>query len=410
MFRWLIFIAIYLIVDFYAFQTVKTVSKNKIFLAFFWIISFIVLANFIYQFTFNFDKTNGLNTTTSYAIGFLLITFIPKIVLLFFALGEDVFRVPQAAFRWFREGNSADINYFSSRRKFISQLAMGVAAIPFAGLLYGIYKGKFNYKVLSYELVFEDLPDTFDNYKIVQISDIHSGSFEKGNIEKIKYGINLINKQNADVLVFTGDLVNNKAEEMLPWMDTFGSLKAKDGKFSVLGNHDYGDYIDWKNKEEKQQNLKALKDIHRQLGFNLLLNQNEAIVKNGQKLNIIGVENWGAGRFKKAGDLEKAVSGVASDAFKIVLSHDPSHWEQQIKDHKLHYHLTLSGHTHGMQFGIEIPGWLKWSPIKWRYKYWAGLYKEKGQYLNVNRGFGYLAYPGRAGIWPEITSITLKKA
>lgn len=410
MVRWLVFIVIYAFIDFYAFQVVKTASNNGIFLALFWVISLIVLINLVYQLVFNFNRSTGLNTAINYAIGFLLVTFIPKIVLLLFAFGEDVLRTPPAIIRWFAVDGSADSAYFASRQKFISQIAMGVAAIPFAGLLYGMYKGKFNYKVLSYDLTFDDLPNAFDNYKIVQISDIHSGSFEKNSEDKIQYGIDLINQQNADLLVFTGDLVNNKAEEMTPWLNTFKALKAKDGKFSILGNHDYGDYIHWENETAKHQNLEALKDVHKEIGFNLLLNENTAVKKNGEKLTVIGVENWGAGGFKKAGDLEKATQGIAKGDFKILLSHDPSHWQNEIKDHHLHYHLTLSGHTHGMQFGIEIPGWLKWSPVKWRYKYWAGIYEEKGQYLNVNRGFGYLAYPGRAGIWPEITSITLKKA
>ena len=197
---------------------------------------------------------------------------------------------------------------------------------------------------------------------------------------------------------------------MLPWQALFSTLAAPDGKYSVLGNHDYGDYVSWNSAQEKEENLESLKRIQKEMGFELLLNEHRYIEKDGQRLALVGVENWGKGGFKKAGDLNKAIHGLLPKDFKILLSHDPSHWEVEVKDHQEHFHLTLSGHTHGMQFGIEIPGWIKWSPVKWRYKYWAGIYESMGQYINVNRGFGFLGYPGRVGIWPEITVITLKKS
>jgi predicted MPP superfamily phosphohydrolase len=256
-------------------------------------------------------------------------------------------------------------------------------------------------------LHFEDLPDAFDGYKLTQISDVHSGSFD--NIDKVEYAIDLINEQQSDIILFTGDMVNNKAIEMEPYRDIFKKLKAKDGLYSVLGNHDYGDYVKWDSEEEKKQNLKDLKAIQKDIGFDLLLNENRFIDKDGQRIALVGVENWGKGGFKKAGDLKKASNLIDKDDFKILMSHDPSHWDAKVVNDDYHYHLTLSGHTHGMQFGIEIPGWFKWSPVKWRYKRWAGIYKELDQYINVNRGFGYLAFPGRVGIWPEITVIELKK-
>ena len=195
---------------------------------------------------------------------------------------------------------------------------------------------------------------------------------------------------------------------MLPWKSIFSKLSAKDGVFSVLGNHDYGDYLRWPSEEAKTKNFQDMLTLQKDLGFQLLLNESKFIEKDGARIAVIGVENWGKG-FKQKGDLKKATSQISKDDFKILLSHDPSHWQYEVIDDKLHYQLTLSGHTHGMQFGIEIPGVIKWSPIKWRYKYWAGLYQNAGQYLNVNRGFGFLAFPGRVGIWPEITVITLKK-
>ncbi len=407
MLRWLIFITVYLLIDIYAFQTFKTISKNKILYSLYWIISALVFANFLYQLSISFDRSIGLTPKTNQAIGLFLTLFVPKIVILLFVFGEDIFRTPQALYRLFTEGRSVEDNYFPSRRKFISQIALIAAAIPFSSLLYGMYKGKYNYKVLKYVLEYDDLPTAFDGYQITQISDIHSGSLD--NAKKIEYGVDLINQQKSDVILFTGDLVNNRADEMDQWIGTFKKLKAKDGKFSVLGNHDYGDYIDWKSNDAKVQNMKKLEDVHQQLGFDLLLNDNRTLEKNGEKIALVGVENWGAGGFKKAGDLQQATAGIKSEDFKILMSHDPSHWEQQVKNNDVHYHLTLSGHTHGMQFGIEIPGWIKWSPVKWRYKYWAGIYEEAGRYINVNRGFGFLAYPGRVGIWPEITVITLKK-
>lgn len=334
-----------------------------------------------------------------------LAIFVPKLLVIIFMFGEDIARVSVGLFSKF--GGSDDAFYLPSRRKFISTLALGVAALPFASLLYGMYRGKYNYKVLKYALEFEDLPEAFDGYTITQISDVHSGSFDNEN--KVAYGIDLINEQQSDIILFTGDLVNNKAEEMLPWKKHFAKLSAKDGVYSVLGNHDYGDYVEWSSPRAKAENLETLKAFQKEMGWNLLLNENVSLTKNGETIKLIGVENWGAGGFKKAGDLEKACAGVSKTDFKILMSHDPSHWKEQVKNDERHFHLTLSGHTHGMQFGIEIPGWFKWSPVKYRYENWAGIYEELGRYINVNRGFGFLAYPGRVGIWPEVTVIQLKK-
>ena len=334
----------------------------------------------------------------------LFVAIVPKLIILIVLFGEDVVRWIQNL--WIRLSNS-DAKTIQGRRKFISQLALGIASIPFASILYGIFKGKYNYKVLKYQLAFEDLPEAFDGFTISHITDIHSGSFD--NKEKIQYGVDLINQQESDVILFTGDIVNNFAHEMEDWIPVFSQLKAKSGKFSVLGNHDYGDYSDWKSPEEKQMNFDAIKNIHPQIGFDLLLDEHRYLEKDGQKIALVGVENWGKG-FKQKGDLEKASSNINKDDFKILMSHDPSHWEHQVKNHDFNYHLTLSGHTHGLQFGIEIPGFIKWSPAKYVYKQWAGLYQEFGRYINVNRGFGFHAFPGRVGIWPEITVIELKKA
>lgn len=405
--RWLIRIAILLVIivllELYAFQAIKTITKSKI-IRFSWLfVSIAVYVNFLYV-ALTYDRTQGQTPQFQMAMGLMLTVLIPKIVVLLIMFGEDIYR-------WILKLISAissnDTKPLAGRRKFISQLALGLAAIPFASFFYGIIQGKYNYKVIKYQLSFKDLPEAFDGYTITQISDIHSGSFT--NKEKIKYGVDLINQQKSDVMLFTGDIVNNKADEMDNWMDVFDKLEAKDGKYSILGNHDYGDYMDWKNPQDKIDNFQAVKDIHKKIGFDLLLDEHRYLEKDGQKIALLGVENWGKG-FNQAGDLQKAARGVNKEDFKILMSHDPSHWEYKVKQDAFNYHLTLSGHTHGLQMGIEIPGWIKWSPSKYVYKQWAGLYQEYGRYINVNRGFGYHAFPGRVGIWPEITVIELKKA
>jgi len=401
--RWFILVAIYLIIDIYAYQALRVFSKNIWVAVIYFIISAIVIGNLFYQ--FNQSAPNaGFGGGRGYAIGIFLAFFVGKIILSLIMLGEDVVRVPVAGIQKFF--GSADSFEMPSRRKFISTIAIGLAAIPFAGLLYGMYKGRYNFRVLKYTLYFEDLPDAFDGYRISQISDVHSGSFD--NKEKIQYGVDLLKDQDSDLVVFTGDLVNNMASEMDSWKGLFSEIKAPDGVYSILGNHDYGDYHNWESATAKKENLDKLKQTHCEMGWNLMLNENRFIERNDQRIALVGVENWGAG-FKQVGDLEKAGQGVDKNDFKILLSHDPSHWEQEVKMHPKKYHLTMSGHTHGMQFGIEIPGWFKWSPVQYRYKHWAGIYEEAGRYINVNRGFGFLAYPGRVGIWPEISVIELKK-
>lgn len=401
--RWIIFSIIYILLVFYGFQAIKTVTKNPWMQWLFIVIALIVIGNFIIQFSIATDG-RVLTPLKSYAFGFLLAFMAFNLVLIPILFGEDIIR---SIFGLYDKYITKEPYAMPSRRKFISQIAIGLAAIPFASLLYGMYKGKYNFRVLNYTLHFDDLPEAFDGYRITQISDIHSGSFD--DKEKIAYAVDLIKEQESDVILFTGDLVNNKASEMHPWKDLFGQLSAKDGVFSVLGNHDYGDYVNWNSREEKHQNLEDLKYLQKEMGFDLLLNESRYIERDGQKIALIGVENWGRGGFKKAGDLKKASKNIDPKDFKILMSHDPSHWEDVVINDEYHYHLTLSGHTHGMQFGIEIPGWIKWSPIQWRYKYWAGIYEELGQYINVNRGFGFLGYPGRVGMWPEITVIELKK-
>ncbi len=402
--RWFIFIVIYILVDIYAFQALKTVAKSPWLHGLYVFISLAVLAGLIYELSF-LGSAKMMEPPKMYFFGIFLAVFVPKLIIIVFMFGEDIARFFVGIFM--KVAGSDEAQFMASRRKFVSTIALGIAAIPFVSLLYGMIQGKYNYKVLKYALEFDNLPEAFDGFTLTQISDIHSGSFDNQN--KVEYAVNLINEQQSDVILFTGDLVNNIADEMNDWKALFSTLKAPEGVFSVLGNHDYGDYVKWESASEKFENLQNLKNLQKEMGWNLLLNENRYLQRSGQKIALIGVENWGENGFKQAGDLDKACEGISKDDFKILMSHDPSHWQAKVKDDTRHFHLTLSGHTHGMQFGIEIPGILKWSPIKYRYKNWAGIYEEFGRYINVNRGFGFLGYPGRVGIWPEITVIQLKK-
>ncbi|NDV43255.1 metallophosphoesterase [Flagellimonas sediminis] len=404
--RFVILAVLYVVLAAYGFQAFRTLFKSPL-MHWAYIVLFLAALIFLTIKVIAYVPGDGFKGSAAVAGGIFAAFFLLALVLGFFLLLEDIVRLVGFGYNKIAGMSNADASHFPSRRKFISGLALGLASLPFGAMLYGMYRGKYNYQVLKYELEFDDLPDAFHNYQITQISDVHSGSFDDYN--KVAYGVDLINEQKSDVIFFTGDIVNNRSEELEPWKEVFARLDARDGVFSILGNHDYGDYASWDTEEAKAKNLEDLKAMQKDMGFDLILNSNRYLEKDGQKIALLGVENWGRGGFKKAGDLQKAKEGIAHDDFKILLSHDPSHWEDVVLDDDYHFHLTLSGHTHGMQFGVEIPGWVKWSPAKWRYKYWAGIYSEFNQFINVNRGFGFIGYPGRFGIWPEISVITLKK-
>ena len=376
---------------------VRKAVKYKIFTYLYYTASAFFFFYFLYFWNESFAGVWDQHRQFSFGLFLSWLLFVTLISIFF--LGETLVRLFCAPFRTKKE------KVIPSRRRFVSLIGMGVAAIPFAGMIYGMLWGRYNYRVVKHTLYFDDLPEAFDGYRVVHISDIHSGSFD--NAEKVQYGIDMINAQQGDVIFFTGDLVNNKAEEMRPWIAHFKQLHAKDGVYSVLGNHDYGDYLQWDSPDEKAKNLETLKQIHQQLGFCLLNNESVFLSRGQQRIAVVGVENWGQG-FVKKGNLKQALSQVDKKDFKILLSHDPTHWQYEVLKDPNFIHLTLRGHTHGMQFGIEIPGVIKWSPAGWRYKYWGGVYKEKDRYINVNRGFGYLAFPGRVGMPPEITVIELK--
>ena len=390
---------IYFLLTFYASRSLKTLKVPHWVEWLFWLITIGVVIHLLYHW---FCRGKVVwSAPQQYAIAGLLTWLIICLFVTLPLLLEDITRLIKAIFR--KPTNAPRI---PSRRKFVSTLGWGLAAIPFASILYSIFKGKYNYKVWKYTLYFDNLPKAFNGYRITQISDIHCGSFD--NYEKIRYGVELINSQKSDVILFTGDLVNNLANEVHNWKSLFATLQAPDGVFSIMGNHDYGDYSSWETPEAKQQNLEHLFQLQKQMGWQLLLNEHCYLERDGEKIALIGVENWGHGRFSKYGDLNRAMEGINTEDFKILMSHDPTHWQEVVLPENKDIQLTLSGHTHGMQCGIEIPGWLKWSPSQYIYKYWGGIYEEDGKYLNVNRGFGYHAFPGRLGVWPEITVIELK--
>lgn len=403
----LVFIFLLFLLDWYVYQGVRslTVGMKNIFLHraiqwLYWLISvglpLVMVAAFLYK--------GRMNAWVSMSSSIFLTVLVTQLFFVLILAGGDLLRMAEGGFKWLVGNNNGD-SLVPGRRKFVSQLALGVAIFPFSSFLYGITKGKYNYKVHRYTLYFEDLPEAFDGFTITQISDIHAGSFD--NRQAVRHGVEMTIAQQSDLFVFTGDLVNSVASEFDPWLDIFKKIKAPYGQYSILGNHDYGDYYRWPSEADKAANFEKLKQRHADAGFRLLLDEHIDILKDGERLVLAGVENWGLG-FGERGDLRKALREVPADAFKILLSHDPTHWDQEIKFFESPVQLTLSGHTHGMQMGVEFAG-LRWSPSKYRYPKWAGIYEEDGKYINVNRGFGFLGFSGRVGIWPEISVIELRR-
>lgn len=376
------------VLNWYVLSGIRTLSSNSFTTPLFWGFIAITTAALIYSIIRMRD--NGMDLLFKVTTHVFLILFVTEVIFSAFLLLGDIYRLITQGER--------NVHWV--------EFALLVVLLVIIIFIYGIVKGKYAYRVIKHTLYFEDLPSNFDGFTITQISDVHAGSFK--NATAVQKGINLIKAQNSDLFVFTGDLVNNKAEEIKPWIEHFKQVKAPFGQFSVLGNHDYGDYVPWKNDAEKAKNLEHLKEYHIELGYRLLLDEDVILHKDGQKIVLAGVENWGIG-FGERGDLNKALAGTEADDFKILLSHDPSHWEAEVVKHPSKVHLTLAGHTHGMQFGIEAFG-IKWSPVKYRYAHWAGITSNNGRFLNINRGFGFLGFSGRIGIWPEITVIELKRS
>lgn len=394
----LLFGSVLLLLNGYALSALGVIIPS-ILIPYLWIFPIVLLVAFSYSLIRM--SVDGITTLFKASSHILLIYFVSLLIFVMSQGLTDVYRLAVAGIKYFSEGS------FSYPERPFMGIYLGIllSSLIIIAFIYGIIRGKYAYRVIKHTLYFDDLPTAFDGFKLVQISDVHAGSLN--NPKAVQKGIDLINRQQADLFVFTGDLVNNKAEEVKPYINHFSQIKASFGQFSVLGNHDYGDYIAWPSEQAKQENLEQLKKYHAEIGFRLLLDEHITLRKDGQQIILAGIENWGLG-FGERGDLEKALNGTSPHDFKILLSHDPSHWEAQVKSHPSKIQLTLAGHTHGMQFGFEFFGF-KWSPVQFRYKHWAGIKKENNRFLNVNRGFGFIGFSGRVGIWPEITVIELKK-
>jgi predicted MPP superfamily phosphohydrolase len=410
----LIFISIMLLLDLYVFQSYKRVVqtpivKNKQLVhTFYWCVAAISIVVF---FTLiNTDIHFLGKQTRAYLFAFVFGLIFAKFLASLFFLMDDLRRIIQWILNLLftkstQVNNASNDSQGISRSVFMSWLGLAAGSTLFGSLFYG-FGNKYRYQIIKQKLSFKNLPSSFKGLKIVHISDIHCGSFlDKRAVER---GVNMIMEQNADMVLFTGDLVNDKASEMDDYKELFSKIKAPLGVYSTLGNHDYGDYMQWPNEGiSKEENLKRLKQVHSDMGWRLLMNEHVSIERNGEKMALLGVENWSSkGRFPKYGKMELAYKGSESYPFKILMSHDPSHWHAQVRKDYPDVDLTLSGHTHGMQFGVELPGF-KWSPIQYIYKEWAGLYEEEVKKLYVNRGFGFLGYPGRVGVLPEITVLEL---
>ena len=413
--RLLIFFVIIVLIELYFFQIVKTISvdytpgKRKII----YTIAYSLAAlNILIGGVAIFYPQSDWSTffRVLYSIGFIIL--ICKFLGIIFLFLDDVIRL----FRWIgsyfqsKPADATEVTHHISRLKFLSYVGLTFTVVPAISFIYGMVKGAYKYRVHKVKVKSPNLPEAFNGFKIVQLSDIHTGSFL--STEPLVTAFNIVMDQKPDMILFTGDLVNNESAETTPHLESYKMLKAPYGVYSCLGNHDYGDYKEWESREAKIKNLEDLKDVHASSGWRLLMNEHVPIEKDGQKIALLGIENWGGNlRFPRYGKLENAHAGTESYPFKILLSHDPSHWDVQVSQEKKYkdIDLTLSGHTHGMQFGIEIPGF-KWSPVQYIYKHWAGLYRQDNQYLYVNRGLGFLGYPGRLGIWPEITVIELERA
>jgi predicted MPP superfamily phosphohydrolase len=414
-FRVLIFLAILFAIDFYVFLGVRVLIQNKsivtqryISIAY-WAVAIFCLSIILLGNIYDWHQWNkGFRT---YSFAFIVAVYFSKLFVVLFLLIDDVLRL----FRFigsmigsaFSGGQKTAAGKSISRYEFLTKLGFLIAAIPFASMMYGMLRGPNRYNIRNLKINSPGLPDAFHGLKVLQISDLHVGSFLSS--EPLEHAVELILAQKPDVIFFTGDLVNDRYVEALPHYDTLKKIQAPMGVYSILGNHDYGDYYAWNSKGEKSSNLDNLKKFHHDLGWKLMLNEHTYLEKGNASIGLIGVENWSAHHnFSRYGDMGIATSGFNPKDFNILLSHDPSHWHAEVTEKYSYVDLTLSGHTHGFQFGVEIPGF-KWSPVQYVYKEWADLYSEGRQNLYVNRGLGWIFYPGRVGILPEITVFELNK-
>ena len=398
---------IYLILDVYVFNVVRSVISDsgvwtkRVVWTLYWLVSGFALAGVLF---YNQLDPHSFKDLRLFITSVFFINLIAKLFAGLVILGDDIRRGVTYIAQFFV---APEQKVTPGRSEFMGKAALITGAVPLTVFSFGIISGAHDYRVRKRVITSSNLPKTFDGMRIVQISDIHTGSFF--NKTAVQGGVDLINAQKGDLVCFTGDLVNNESAEATPYLDIFKKVKAPMGVYSSMGNHDYGDYKSWPSKAAKQQDVKNLHEMHRYMGWNIMLNENRQITVDGESIALLGIENWGAGRFSKYGDMAKTYKGTEDIPFKVLMSHDPSHWDAQIRKEYSDVDLMLAGHTHGMQFGIEI-GNFRWSPVQYVYKQWADLYREGNQYLYVNRGFGYIGYPGRVGILPEITVLELKRA
>lgn len=401
----------FLAIDYYVYQAITIVTKNLssswktgIRLVF-WIPTVLSMMALLWWAFGDPDRYSA--NFRNWVITGLFATYFSKLFAVIILFMDDAQRGVRWVVSYFTKDSAPGLPGHSiPRSEFLSKAALITATVPFAAFTFGIISGAHDYRVKRITVKLKNLPKAFDGIRIGQISDIHSGSF--WNKTAVKGGVEMLQKEKPDIIFFTGDLVNNEAKEIKEYVDVFCKLRAPLGVFSITGNHDYGDYKSWVSKEAKQQNFKDLIEAHRLLGYDILLNENRIIEQGGEKLAIIGIENWGT-RFQKYGKLDVAYAGTEQAAVKLLLSHDPTNWDAQVRTGYSDIDMMFAGHTHGFQFGVEI-GDFKWSPVQYVYKQWAGLYQEGNQYLYVNRGFGYIGYPGRVGILPELTITELKRA
>ncbi|MCU7616039.1 metallophosphoesterase [Chryseobacterium sp. PBS4-4] len=441
--------AIFLFLEVYIYQAIRTLTDNSWIKLGYCVLSLAVYGFFAYEVS-HFQRSDRSTMRAQIMISLFLVFILPKIFIVIGLLFEDFIRIPTEFYRkfifheismmqiiaiisyilflalaplslstkgkislallvivsiyYYKDFFINERPYLPERRKFVSLVGLGLGGVLSALFIDGITFGKYRHKVRQVKVKIKNLPNSFKGYKIIQISDVHSGSFSDPS--KLEHAIDLINEQNPDLVLFTGDMVNNVSEEFKPFIPLFSKIKAKDGKFAVLGNHDYGDYVTWDSPNAKKVNLDTLIEYEKQAGFDMLMNENRVIDRNGEKLYILGVENWGLKPFPQFGKIDKALENVPQNAAKILMSHDPTHFDYVVKKHPADISLTLSGHTHGMQFGLDLKN-IKWSPVQYRYPKWADLYESEGKLLYVNRGFGVLGYPGRVGVLPEITLLEL---
>lgn len=402
-----------LIIDFYAYRGVKKLLVNSssrtksIIRILFWIVPIIIISGLIFIPLLR-DQINPAEFLIYFHFisGAFILFYIPKLIFIVFNFIDDLLHGAIHLFtRKKRADEKTDKSKKITRSQFLTRVGIVTAGIPFLSIIYGIAWGRFDLTIRKIKLNSEKLSQKFNGFKIIQISDFHLGSL-LNHSEFVQEAVDQINLLKPDLILFTGDMVNNVANEMNKFLPILSKLKSKYGNYSVLGNHDYGEYIRWDSADDKWKNLEELKQFQKDVGFDLLLNENRKITIENEYIELVGIENWGLPPFPQYGDLKNAMENVNDDAYKILMSHDPTHWDEQVLGFS-NIDLTLSGHTHGAQFGIEIPGW-RWSPVNVRYKRWGGLYTEGNQNLYVNTGIGFIGFPGRVGMPPEITLIELQ--